>query len=183
MSDDGVRAWHEPASDCAPQWLSADELEAWKAVISLLLLLPGALDAQLQRDAGLNMFEYAVLSALSMADGRVLRMSELAELASGSLSRLSNVVTRLERRGLVRRIPDPVDGRCTDAVLTDQGWDLVVRAAPGHAAAVRQLVLDPLTDAQVRNLGEAGQQIIRQLRRCPAPRADAMGPPGRQRTE
>jgi DNA-binding MarR family transcriptional regulator len=173
MADDGVSACYGPASDCEPRWLSADELEAWKAVISLLLLLPGALDAQLQRDAGLSMFEYAVLSSLSISDDRTVRMSELAELASGSLSRLSNVVTRLERRSLVRRIPDPVDGRCTDAVLTDQGWDLVVQAAPGHAAAVRQLVLDPLTDAQVHSLGEAGEQIVRQLRRCPAPRAEA----------
>jgi DNA-binding MarR family transcriptional regulator len=175
MTDDGVSACHGP-SDCEPRWLSGDEIEAWKAVISLLLLLPGALDAQLQRDAGLSMFEYVVLSSLSMSDERTLRMSELAELASGSLSRLSNVVTRLERRGLVRRIPDPTDGRCTDAVLTDEGWELVVRAAPGHATAVRHLVLDPLTDAQVHSLGEAGEQIVRQLRRCPAPRTEATTP-------
>jgi hypothetical protein len=51
-------------------------------------LLP-ALDAQLRRDAGVSHFEYEGLAALSEAPERTLRMSDLAVLAEGSLSRLS----------------------------------------------------------------------------------------------
>ncbi|WP_236573051.1 hypothetical protein [Streptomyces sp. GS7] len=79
-----------------PRWLSASELDAWKAFSAMLIKLPAALDAQLRSDAGLNQFEYLVLAALSDAPERTLRMSELAVLANGSLSRLSHVVKRLE---------------------------------------------------------------------------------------
>ncbi|MGE4005559.1 MarR family winged helix-turn-helix transcriptional regulator, partial [Pseudonocardia sp.] len=90
-----------------PRWLTDAEQQAWIAVAQLVLQLPGALDAQLQRDSGVNLFEYLTLSRLSMAPDRLLRMSALAELTGGSLSRLSNVVKRLEQRGFVRREPDP----------------------------------------------------------------------------
>jgi DNA-binding MarR family transcriptional regulator len=107
-----------------------------------------------------------VLSSLSMAEHRTMRMSELAQMANGSLSRLSNVVSRLEQRGWVRRGPDPADGRYTNATLTDAGWELVVHAAPGHAAAVRRFVLDPLTAAQARTLKAASERILRQINPC-----------------
>jgi DNA-binding MarR family transcriptional regulator len=144
-----------------PRWLDADEQETWIALASILLRLPGALDTQLQRDAGLSHFEYQVLSGLSMLPDRTARMSELAGLAEGSLSRLSNVVTRLERRGWVTRTPDPTDGRYTLATLTEAGWAKVVATAPGHVAAVREIVFDPLTRTQQRQLREIGRRIMR----------------------
>jgi len=90
-------------------------------------------------------------------------MSGLAEFADGSLSRLSHTVGRLERRGWVRREPDPDDGRFTRAVLTGDGWDKVVATAPGHAETVRSLVIDPLTRAQIRQLTEIGRRINRAI--------------------
>jgi len=152
------------AAAAAPRWLSDDEQQAWIAVAHLVLQLPGALDAQLQRESGINLFEYMVLSRLSMAPDRTSRMSELAEPTGGSLSRLSNVIKRLEQRGFVRREPDPGDGRYTNAILTEPGWEKVVAAAPGHVAAVRHLVLDPLGPAQIAALGEIGEQLRTHLR-------------------
>jgi DNA-binding MarR family transcriptional regulator len=90
-------------------------------------------------------------------------MSELADLAGGSLSRLSNVVRRLEQRGFVRREPDPVNRRYTNAILTEPGWEKVVAAAPGHVGAVRHLVLDPLDATQITALGHMGEQLLAQL--------------------
>ncbi|MFI7606275.1 MarR family winged helix-turn-helix transcriptional regulator [Micromonospora sp. NPDC049366] len=144
-----------------PRWLNAEERETWLSLVSLLIKLPGALDAQLQRDAGLSHFEYQVLAGLSESPDRTRRMSELAALAEGSLSRLSQVVSRLERRGWVRRTPDPTDGRYTLAVLTEEGWAKVVATAPGHVAAVRAYVFDPLTKAQQRRLREIGTRVTR----------------------
>src|SRR5688572_13445457 len=123
-----------------PRWLDDDEHEVWMALVSMLIRLPAALDAQLLRDAGISHFEYQVMAGLSESPGRTLRMSVLAGLAEGSLSRLSQVVGRLEKRGWVRRTPDPADGRYTLAILTDSGWDKVVATAPGHVAEVRRLV-------------------------------------------
>src|SRR3954470_18125645 len=124
----------------------------WLALNKVTMRLSQALDSQLRRDAGLSHFEYAVLSALSDAEERTLRMSELAVLADGSLSRLSQVVSRLEQKGWVTRAPDPADGRYTLATLTEKGWDKVVATAPSHVAEVRRVVLDPLTKAQTRQL-------------------------------
>ncbi|MFK0251116.1 MarR family winged helix-turn-helix transcriptional regulator [Amycolatopsis azurea] len=126
-------------------WLTPAEKEAWTGLVSLVLLLPGRLESPLQRDAGLTLFEYLTLSHISEAPERRLRMSELAYLANGSLSRLSNVVKRFEQRGWVERTPDPADGRYTLARLTDDGYDVVVAAAPTHVRSVRDLVLEPLT--------------------------------------
>ena len=96
----------EPAE--APRWLNAGELDSWLPVGGLLLKLPAALDAQMQRDSGLSHFEYLVLASLSEAPERTRRMSALAALANGSLSRLSHVVKRLEARGWIERRAVPV---------------------------------------------------------------------------
>lgn len=146
-----------------PRWLSAGEQRAWQALCSVMIRLDAALDAQLRRDSGLSHFEYSVLAGLSEAPGRTLRMSELAVLAEGSLSRLSQVVARLERHGWVRRTPDPGDGRYTLAILTEEGAGKVAASAPGHVREVRRLVLDPLTTAQVQQLTSIGHRIIRAI--------------------
>jgi DNA-binding MarR family transcriptional regulator len=146
-----------------PRWLDQEEQQAWVALVSVLMRLPAALDAQLQRDAGISHFEYAVLSGLSMSPERTMRMSVLAAFAEGSLPRLSQVVGRLEKRGWVRRTPDPADGRYTLAILTDEGWDKVVDTAPGHVEAVRSYVFDPLTNAQIRQLTTIGHRILRRI--------------------
>ncbi|WJK32834.1 MarR family transcriptional regulator [Solwaraspora sp. WMMA2065] len=142
-----------------PHWLDKEELETWFALVGVLARLPGALDRQLQRDAGISHFEYQVMAALSETPERTMRMSRLAMIADGSLSRLSQVVTRLEKRGWVCRTPDPTDGRYTLATLTDDGWDKLVATAPGHVAEVRRLVFDPMTKAQCRQLRDIGRRI------------------------
>src|SRR6202453_3157021 len=135
------------------RWLSDEQQTAWRPVAALLFRLPALLEAQLQKDAGIGHFEYMVLSSVSEAPGHTLRMSELAAMASGSLSRLSHVVSRLEARGWIRREPCPGDGRFINAILTDAGWDKVVATAPGHVAAVRELLVSTLTEEEFEQLG------------------------------
>ena len=146
-----------------PRWLDAEEQQAWITLASLIMRLPGALDAQLQRDAGISHFEYLVLSGLSMRPERTMRMSDLAAFSEGSLSRLSQVVSRLEKRDWVRRTPDPTDGRATLATLTDAGWEKVKASAPGHVEEVRTIVFDSLTRAQQRQLRDIGRRIMRAI--------------------
>ena len=82
-----------------PRWLDADEQQNWQAFAYVLTLLPAALEAQMQRDMSISHFDYLVLSALSMAPDRTLRMSAVAQYTGSTLSRLSNLVGRLEKRG------------------------------------------------------------------------------------
>ena len=114
------------------QWLDDEQHAAWVKLVAVVELLPGVLDTQLRRDAGLTHFEYFVLAMLSEAPERTLRMTSLAQRTNATLPRLSHVVRRLEDRGLVERFPCPEDGRATNARLTEDGWAKVVDTAPGH---------------------------------------------------
>jgi DNA-binding MarR family transcriptional regulator len=145
------------------QWLDEEQQRTWRAWLSVSELLPRVLDAQLQRDAGLSHAGYIVLAMLSEAPGRSRRMSDLARRANQSQSRLSHTVARLEERGWVRRERSTEDGRGNVAVLTDEGWDVVVTLAPGHVEAVRSALFEPLTAEQAAGLGEALQAVLERL--------------------
>ena len=144
-------------------WLTPGELSSWLTVARLITRLPWALDAQLQRDADLSMIEYMTLASLAEAPGWTLRMSELAEHASSSLSRLSHLVKRLESRGYVRREPDPADGRFTNAIMLPAGMAKLESAAPAHVAYVRHLVVDNLSGERLRRLGQDAERILQRI--------------------
>jgi DNA-binding MarR family transcriptional regulator len=144
----------------ADLWLTPGELASWQSVVRLITRLPWAIDTQLQRDAALSIVEYTTMAMLSKAPAWTMRMSELAEDASTSLSRLSHLVKRLEARGYVRREPDPADGRFTNAILLPAGMHAMESAAPGHVAHVRHLVVDNLSGERLRRLGQDAERIL-----------------------
>ena len=145
------------------KWLNAEQQDAWKRFIAVVELLPGVLDSQLRRDAGLTHYEYFLMAMLSEAPERTLRMTALATRTNATLPRLSHVVRRLEDRGLVERFPCPEDGRATNARLTETGWDKVVETAPGHVENVRRNVIDALTAEQVAHLAEVAEAILERI--------------------
>lgn len=102
---------------------------------------------------------YGLLVQLSQAPRRQKRMTELAKDAKITRSRLSHAVARLEKSGWVRREDCPSDKRGQNAVLTDEGYEMLRRSAPGHVSAVRQAMFDRLTPEQMRSLGEIMQVV------------------------
>jgi DNA-binding MarR family transcriptional regulator len=68
-----------------------------------------------------------------------------------------------QKRELVARRACPSDGRATQAVLTESGLAKVIGAAPSHVRAVRELVIDSMTPAQLRQLGTAAAKIGQQI--------------------
>ena len=145
------------------KWLTEAEVSSWLSVVRLVTWLPWSIDHQLRRDSDLSMVEYQVMARLSQRPDRTLRMGLLADLVNSSLSRLSHLVKRLEDRGLVRREPDPADGRFISAVLTDEGFQVLAEAAPGHVAHVRALVIDVLSPEQLRRLGLSADRITSRI--------------------
>lgn len=142
------------------RWLEPDELETWLSYVAATTLLEGALDRQLQRDAGMPHAYYQILAMLSDAPDRTLRMSELAAITQSSQSRLSHAVARLECKGWVRRKPCPDDRRSTFAQLTEEGFAALAAAAPGHVCTVRRHVFDRLTPEQVEQLREITRAVL-----------------------
>jgi len=151
------------ADESAVKWLTATELDSWLSLVRLMTWLPWSIDQQLRRDSDLGMVEYQVLAMLSGAPERTMRMSSLAVLTNASLSRLSHLFKRLEGRGLVRREPDLLDGRFTNAILTEKGFQTLAEAAPAHVAHVRSLVIDALSSEQLRRLGLAADRIVSRI--------------------
>ena len=147
------------------RWLTVEEQHAWRAYLDATALLFDALDRQLQRDANMPHGYYEILVRLSEAEGRTLRMSELADATRSSRSRLSHAIARLEERGWVERVECPTDRRGQLAHLTDQGFGVLRDAAPGHVAAVRDAMIDGLSDAQVGQLREIFETIRANLER------------------
>ena len=156
-------AWRRTATAAEPRWLDDEQQAAWRAFGGVTVKLRWALECQLQQDVGLSFIEYHVLARLSENAGNMMRMSELAEICDSSLSRLSHLMKRLGRRDLVRREPDPTDGRYTNAILTPAGLRLLVASAPAHVAKVRELVIDALTHADLRQLRTASERILQRI--------------------
>jgi len=145
------------------RWLSEDELQSWLKLAGVMLKLNPALDSQLQRDSDLTHFGYLCLAMLSERDDRMLRMSDLAGSTNASLSRLSHVITKLESRGLVERLPCEESRRVTMVHLTDKGYHVLVDAAPGHVETVRSLVYDGLNPEDVEDLLRIMGHILARL--------------------
>ncbi|MFC0847808.1 MULTISPECIES: MarR family winged helix-turn-helix transcriptional regulator [Streptomyces] len=146
-----------------PRWLSDDEQRTWRAYLHATTLLEDHLDRQLQRDAGMPHIYYGLLIQLSEAPRRRLRMTELAIGAKITRSRLSHAIARLEKNGWVRREDCPSDKRGQFAALTDEGFAVVERTAPGHVSAVRQALFDRLTPEQTEQLGTVMRAIAEGL--------------------
>jgi DNA-binding MarR family transcriptional regulator len=151
------------AEDHPVKWLTPAEVQSWLSVVRLMMWLPWSIDQQLRRDSDLGMVEYQVLAMLSESPALTMRMSSLAEVTNASLSRLSHLFKRLEARGLVRREPDPADGRFTNAIVTEKGLQTLAEAAPGHVAHVRSLVIDALSPEQLRRLGRDADRIMSRI--------------------
>ncbi len=141
------------------RWLTDDEQRAWRAYLGATRRVFEELDRELQRDAGMPHTYYTILVALSEAPDRTLRMSQLADASGSSRSRLSHAVAQLEQRGWVRRVACPEDKRGQLAVLTDEGFAALAAAAAGHVEAVRRLLVDRLTSAQLRQLRSISEAI------------------------
>jgi len=144
-------------------WLDADEQRAWLRLAGVMLKLSPALDSQLQRDSDLTHFDYLCLAMLSSTDDHTMAMSELAGLTNASLSRLSHVVTKLQKRGWVERRPSPHSKRVTLVGLTEDGWRTLVAAAPGHVETVRGLVFEGLSREDVVALERIAGHIVERI--------------------
>jgi DNA-binding MarR family transcriptional regulator len=145
------------------RWLTDDELASWFPLAGVMLRLGPALDSQLQRDSDLTHFDYLCLAMLSEEPSFCTSMSALAARTNASLSRLSHVITKLERRGWVCRSRSEESRRVTMVRMTDEGYARLVAAAPGHVETVRSLVYEGLSPEDVANLDKLMSHILERI--------------------
>ena len=156
-------------STTEPLWLDDAEARAWRGYMRMRTLLHAQIVRDLAREAGLSGPDYDVLSNVSEAEGRRVRLGDLAARMAWSKSRLSHHITRMERRGLVTREDCSSDGRGAFVVLTDAGLRAIQAAAPGHVASVRRHFIDLLSREQLDALADISQTVVRRLCDEPPP--------------
>ena len=152
-----------PISPREPKWLNPREMKAWRSYIIASRRLLEALDSDLDGH-DLSMSDYEVLAQLSDAPDRRMRMSELAEIAMLSKSRLSHRVKVMEKAGWVRRELCTEDKRGSFAVMTEKGWRAIVKAAPDHVTSVRNRFVDNLTVKDQEELAKIFDRVTIKLR-------------------
>ena len=152
-----------PNSPKEPKWLNPREMKAWRSYIIASRRLLEALDSDLDGH-DLSMSDYEVLAQLSDAPDRRMRMSELAEIAMLSKSRLSHRVKVMEKAGWVRRELCTEDKRGSFAVMTEKGLRAIVKAAPDHVTSVRNRFVDNLTVKDQEELAKIFDRVTIKLR-------------------
>jgi DNA-binding MarR family transcriptional regulator len=147
-----------------PQWLTADEQQAWRSFLRVQGLLPLALNRGLQASGSdLSLSDFGVLVMLSEAPGRRMRVLELARALQWEKSRLSHQLRRMAERGLVSRSNCSEDKRGAFIEITADGLAAVEAAAPPHVATVRANFFDALDEQDVADLARICAAVTKQI--------------------
>ena len=154
------------------EWLDERETAAWHGFLEASNRVGQHLEQQLKEGSGLSHPQYEILVRLGDAPDGEIRMTELARSLITSKSGLTYQVGQLEKRGLVRRRSCPTDVRGVFAVLTEEGGRVLREAAPGHVAAVREVLIDVLDERELELLAEGLGRVARRLSGEEAPGAD-----------
>ena len=136
------------------QRMTSRELAVWRSLIDTTEDLRRLLAAQLARDSNLSPGDYQVLLALSEAEGRRLRSSELATAIDWERSRLSHHLGRMQRRGLIERVDCATDSRGAEVLLTEEGAHTFRGATTPHMRAIKAHFADALTPEQFDALAD-----------------------------
>jgi DNA-binding MarR family transcriptional regulator len=145
------------------RWLDEPEQRAWRSLMTMQDGVSEFVDRQLRTRCGLSNADYQVLAHLSETPGARLRQFELGELLRWEKSRLSQHLSRMEKRGLVARERCLTDQRGANIALTARGGELIKAAAPRHVADVRDVLIDHLTPAELEMLTAIGDKVRRRL--------------------
>ena len=146
-----------------PRWLDPKELKAWRAYIQTSRRVWDAMEIDLAAH-DLSLSDYEILVLLSEAPDRQIRMSELAESALISKSRLSHRIKAMEKAGWVSRKVCAEDKRGFFAVMTEKGWKAIVKAAPDHVESIRSRFLDQLSPKDQEDISRIFESVSASLR-------------------
>ena len=134
--------------------------DAWVGFLKAHSSVVKALDADLIARHGLPLSAYEVLLKLALSEEGHLRMSDLAQQALLSQSRISRLVDQLCNQGLIERRSCETDSRVVYAKITDAGRARLEDAEQTHSAGVQGRFFERLSEADLERLAEIWQQIL-----------------------
>ncbi|MEU8224026.1 MarR family winged helix-turn-helix transcriptional regulator [Kribbella sp. NPDC048915] len=139
-------------------WLDGDEQKVWRSYLLMRKTLETHLERHLQREFGLSKSDFEILVNLSESESGRMRAFELSRSTQWEKSRLSHHLTRMEKRGLIRK--EACDARYPEIVITDEGLRAIRDSAPAQAARVREFFVDVFGPERFAVLGEAADEVV-----------------------
>jgi DNA-binding MarR family transcriptional regulator len=128
-------------------------------LIDALVRTSFATMAVLTRIAAEHDLSLTQLRMLAILRDRRVKMSELADYLGLDKSTISGLADRAERRGLLQRAANPLDGRGIDVLLSADGTELAARGAAQIARAMSPMT-SALTRAEARRLTTLLQRML-----------------------
>lgn len=144
-------------------WLDDDEQKAWRSYLLMKRTLETHLERHLQREFGLSGSDFEILVNLSESESGRMRAFELGRATQWEKSRLSHHLTRMEKRGLIRK--EACDARYPEIAITEDGMNAIKECAPVHAARVREFFVDVFGPGRLTALGEASDEVVATIER------------------
>jgi DNA-binding MarR family transcriptional regulator len=151
--------------------LAPEQLGTLFVLIEAVSLLQHRVEQHLRTEGDLSYVQFQLLARLADADIQ-LTMTQLADGVVYSRSGLTYQAGLLEKAGLITRGPNPDDERGTVVSITENGRALVRSVLPGHIQVVRRMLFDPLSDEDLRRLGDIMTRVRDHMRSQP-PRSAA----------
>ena len=139
---------------------SGEELEAWRGLLRVHARLTRAMSAELEDKYRITLSEYEVMLEVVDSELGSVRLNELAVRAQLTVSGLSRLVDRLERRGLVERCSTESDGRGRVLAMTEAGKALFDEVRRVHVTSVRELFLSHLGEPERKQLTAYWSRIL-----------------------
>ncbi|MFI5695852.1 MarR family winged helix-turn-helix transcriptional regulator [Kribbella sp. NPDC051586] len=139
-------------------WLDDDEQKAWRSYLLMTRTLETHLERHLQRDFGLSKSDFEILVNLSESASGRMRAFELSRSTQWEKSRLSHHLTRMEKRGLIRK--EACESRYPEIAITEEGLAAIKECAPAHAARVREFFVDVFGPDRMTVLGEVSDEVV-----------------------
>jgi DNA-binding MarR family transcriptional regulator len=137
--------------------LSEEEMRLWFAWKGSFHRIFGRVIKDTFEQTGLSEGDYGVLDRLALIGNGCLRQQDLADSMDWDKSRLSHHLTRMEKRGLVRRQPLDTD-RGVQVAITSAGQSALDEARPVVATAIRKHFLDQLTDLDIESIAKLAER-------------------------
>lgn len=148
--------------------MNEEEMRIWHMWKGSFQTIFGRVIKDMSENTGLSEGDFGVLDRLDLLGEGSLRQQDLADSMGWDKSRLSHHLTRMEKRGLVKRRPLDTD-RGVQVIITPAGKSALDDARPVVSKAIRRHFFDQLTDQDIESISRLAEKTKSSSCKAPPP--------------
>jgi DNA-binding MarR family transcriptional regulator len=146
----------------ATQWLTPQEMTAWRAFIAVSNDMWRIVDRDLAKH-DLDSGDFQLLAMVSESPDQRIRLCDLADELRLTRSGLTRRMEGVLKKKLVARVQSTEDGRVAYAQMTPKGIDALKVIAPEHLETVRRTMFNHLSAAEVKAIASGLSKVAEHL--------------------